>query len=136
MSRVISSGPSFVSRASISNSSMWIEVNESSLHQLLGDEDRVLEVVAAPRHEGHEHVAAERQLAALGARAVGQHLTRLRPAALAHDGTLVDARVLIRALELGQRVDVGAEVLAALGADAHDDALRVDQIDDARRAGR
>ncbi len=26
MSRVISSGPSFVSRASISNSSMWIEV--------------------------------------------------------------------------------------------------------------
>ena len=30
MSRVISSGPSLVSRASISNSSMWIEVNESS----------------------------------------------------------------------------------------------------------
>jgi len=31
MSRVISSGPSFVSRASISNSSMWIDVKESSL---------------------------------------------------------------------------------------------------------
>ena len=31
MSRVISSGPSFVSRASISNSSMWIEVKSSFL---------------------------------------------------------------------------------------------------------
>ena len=31
MSRVMSSGPSLVSRASISNSSMWIEVNMSSL---------------------------------------------------------------------------------------------------------
>ena len=31
MSRVISSGPSLVSRASISNSSMWIEVYMSSL---------------------------------------------------------------------------------------------------------
>ena len=31
MSRVISSGPSLVSRASISNSSMWIEVKASSL---------------------------------------------------------------------------------------------------------
>jgi hypothetical protein len=33
----------------------------------LGDEDRVLEVVAAPRHEGDEHVAAQGQLAAVGA---------------------------------------------------------------------
>ena len=49
------------------------------LHHPLGDEDRVLEVVAAPRHEGDEHVAAERQLALLGARAVGQHLARARP---------------------------------------------------------
>ena len=30
MSRVISSGPSLVSRAITSNSSMWIEVNTSS----------------------------------------------------------------------------------------------------------
>ena len=30
MSRVIASGPSLVSRAMISNSSMWIEVNTSS----------------------------------------------------------------------------------------------------------
>mgnify|MGYP003693659567 CR=1 FL=1 len=33
------------------------------LHDPLADEDGVLEVVAAPRHERHEHVAAERELA-------------------------------------------------------------------------
>ena len=51
--------------------------------------------------------------------------------ALAHHRPLVHAGVLVRALELGQRVDVRAEVLLAFGADAHDDALRVDQVDDA-----
>ena len=44
------------------------------LDQPLGDEDRVLEVVAAPGHEGDEHVAPERQLAEVGARPVGEHL--------------------------------------------------------------
>jgi hypothetical protein len=33
------------------------------LDQLLGDEDRVFEVVAAPGHERDDHVAAERELA-------------------------------------------------------------------------
>src|SRR3712207_9291800 len=32
------------------------------LHETLGDENRVLEVVAAPGHEGHEHVSAQSQL--------------------------------------------------------------------------
>ena len=34
-------------------------------HDALGDQDRILEVVAVPRHERDEHVAAERQLAQL-----------------------------------------------------------------------
>ncbi len=34
------------------------------LHHLLRNQDRVLEVVAAPGHEGHQHVASQRQLAA------------------------------------------------------------------------
>ena len=37
-------------------------------HDALGDQDRVLEVVAVPGHEGAEHVAAERQLAEIGRR--------------------------------------------------------------------
>ena len=44
------------------------------LDQLLADQDRVFEVVAAPGHEGHQHVAAERQLAQIGAGTVGQHV--------------------------------------------------------------
>ena len=107
------------------------------LHHALGDQDRVLEVVAAPRHERDEHVAAERELAQLGARAVGQHLALGHALPDADDRPLVDAGVLVRALELGQAVDVGAHLarqafgLAAL--DAHDDALAVDVVDDARR---
>src|SRR5262249_39917449 len=50
-----------------------LDVNRSVvivLHQLFADQDRVFEVVSSPWHEGHQHVAAERQLAAVGARTV------------------------------------------------------------------
>jgi hypothetical protein len=78
MSRVISSGPSLVSRASTSCSSMWIEVSTSSCTRRWED-DRVLVVVALPRHERDEQVLAERHLAVVGARAVGEHLAGLDP---------------------------------------------------------
>ena len=42
------------------------------LHQLLADDDRVLEVVAVPGHERDQHVAAQRQLALVGRGAVGE----------------------------------------------------------------
>ena len=41
------------------------------LHQALGQDDRVLEVVALPRHERDEQVLAEGELAVIGRRAVG-----------------------------------------------------------------
>ena len=66
------------------------------LHHPLGDEDRVLEVVAAPRHERDEHVAAERELAELGARPVGQHLPLVHLLADPDDRLLGDAGVLVR----------------------------------------
>ena len=74
MSRVISSGPSLVSRAA---DFKFINVNAREnvfLHDFLTDEDGVLEVVAVPRHERDEHVAAERQFAVLRAGAVGNDL--------------------------------------------------------------
>ena len=52
------------------------------LDQLLADDDGVLEVVAAPGHEGHQHVAAESQFAQIGARTVGEHVALLDPLAL------------------------------------------------------
>ena len=60
MSRVNSSLPSFVSRISMSNSSMWIEVYVSFFTSRSLDDDRVLEVVTLPGHERDQHVAAER----------------------------------------------------------------------------
>jgi hypothetical protein len=74
MSRVISSGPSLVSRA---GDLVFLDVDRGEdvvAHDALRDQDRVLEVVAVPRHEGDEHVAAQRQLAQIGRGAVGDHL--------------------------------------------------------------
>ena len=67
MSRVISSFPRLVSRTCSSNSSMWIEVKMSSLDQSLADDDGVLEVVAAPGHEGDEHVRPSASSPSVGA---------------------------------------------------------------------
>ena len=47
------------------------------LDQLFADHDRVFEVVAAPGHERHQHVAAESQFASFGARTIGQHVALL-----------------------------------------------------------
>src|SRR5688572_15545508 len=110
------------------------------LDHLLGDEDGVLEVVAAPRHEGDEHVPSERQLTELRARTVGEHLPLLHLLTDAHDRLLVDTGVLVRPLELGHRIDVSTHFLADLILDvpltfhAHDDALAVDVVDGARAA--
>ena len=106
------------------------------LHDPLGEQDRVLEVVAVPRHERDEHVAAERELAEVGRRTVGDDvaLTTCRPPAPA---ALRDAGVLVGALELLQPVDVDARLgrVGLLGR-AHDDTGGVDLVDDAgaRRA--
>src|SRR5262245_5872168 len=105
--------------------------------ELLGDEDRVLEVVAAPRHERDEHVPSERELAQLRARTVGEDLPLVDLLAHADDRLLVDARILVRPLELRHRVDVGAHFARhrlRLPLHADDDALAVDVVDRARPA--
>ena len=79
------------------------------LDQLFADHDGVFEVVAAPRHERDQHVAAKSQFAGLGARTVGQHVALLHLLPLMHDRLLADAGVLVRALELGELIDIGAD---------------------------
>ena len=115
-----------------------LDVNRSVVvlfHQLFADEDGVFEVVPAPWHERHEHVAAESELAAIRARAVGQHLPLLHAVARANQRLLADAGVLVRALELREQVNVrsdfAAEHAGLIGFHAHDDALGVHLIDDA-----
>ena len=38
------------------------------------NQNRVFKVVAAPRHERHQHVSSQGEFAAIGARSVGNHL--------------------------------------------------------------
>ena len=104
-------------------------------HQALRDQNRVLEVVAAPRHEGDEHVPAQRQLTQLGGGSVGQDLAPHHTLTLADDRLLVHAGVLVRPAELGQLVDVGPELarrtrfrIRALYPDDHP--IRVHRVDD------
>ena len=78
------------------------------LHEPLGQDDGVLEVVALPGHEGDEQVLAQRQLAHVGGGAVGQDVALVHLLALAHARELVDAGVLVRAAELQQPVDLAA----------------------------
>jgi len=73
-------------------------------HETLGDDDGVFVVVALPRHERDEEVLAERELALVGARAVGKQVALLHLLAFAHARNLVDRRVLVRATELDERV--------------------------------
>src|ERR1700730_4331804 len=63
-------------------------------HQLFADENGVFEVVAAPREEGHQDVASQGELAAFGARAVGEDLALLHAVAHANERLLTDAGVL------------------------------------------
>src|SRR3546814_12184086 len=75
-------------------------------HDALGDQDGVLEVVALPRHEGDQHVAAERQLAQAGRGDVGDELAGRHLVAHLPQRARVDAGVLVRTLELQPVVDV------------------------------
>ena len=73
------------------------------LHEVLAEDDRVLEVVALPRHERHEEVLAERELAVLGRGTVGDDLADLDAVARVDDDALVVRRALVGAVELGRR---------------------------------
>jgi hypothetical protein len=73
--------------------------------QPLAHQNGVLEVVPAPRHEGHDDVLAQGQLPVFGGRTVGDNLSLADHLAVMDQGALVKAGVLVRALEFGQAVD-------------------------------
>ena len=62
MSRVIFSGPSFVSRTSIGKLFDMDGAEGVRLHDLFGNKDGILVVVAVPWHERAQEVYAEREL--------------------------------------------------------------------------
>ena len=100
------------------------------------NQDTVFVVVAVPRHERDDDVAADRQFTHVGAGAIGHNLTTHNRIADLHQRTLVDARRLVRPLELAQAVDVdaGFSRVQHLGG-AHHDPAGVNLVDHTRTAG-
>ncbi len=74
------------------------------LHQVLAQDDGVLEVVALPRHERDEEVLPEGELAVLGGGAIGDDLSDLHALTGVDDDLLVVGGALVRAVELAQVV--------------------------------
>ena len=103
------------------------------LDQLLRNEDRVLEVVTAPRHEGDQDVLAESQFAHLGGWAVGDDVAPLHMVADLDDRFLGDAGVLVGAGELDQVVDIdpGSGFIVFILVDLDHDAGSVDRLNHA-----
>src|SRR5690554_79270 len=97
------------------------------LHETLAEDDRVLEVVALPRHERDEEVAPERELALVRRRTVGDDRADLDAVARLDDHALVVARALVRAAELRDAV-VGVRAVVV----RDDDEVRGDLLHDAR----
>ncbi len=106
-------------------------------HDAFGDQDRVFEVVAIPRHEGDERILAERQLAELGRGTIGDDIALLKKVADLHQRRLRDAGRLVGALELLQAINVDAR-LGRIGffRGADNDTRGVDLVDNTRAARR
>src|SRR5688572_4235998 len=104
------------------------------LHEALRHQNCVFKVVSAPRHERDEDVASESEFALIRTRTVGKNLSLQDAIAFPHDGLLIDARVLVGAAELGQRIDIRpdftGEVPILRRLDSDNDALRIDGIHD------
>ena len=112
-----------------------MDVNTSSFTIRSESRIEVLEVVAVPRHERDQHVAAEREFAEIGRGTVGDDVGLLDLIAHLHQRTLVDAGVLVRALVFHQPVDIDARLgRIGLAGGAHDDTGGVHLIDDAGAA--
>src|SRR4051794_4289511 len=105
------------------------------LHDAFGEKDRVLEIVAVPGHERDQHVAAEREFAEVGRGTVRNDVALFHVVAHLHQRPLVDAGVLVGALELHQAVDIDARLgRIEIFRGAHNDTRGVHLIDDAGAA--
>ncbi len=93
------------------------------LHEALGEDDRVLEVVALPGHEGDHQVLAERHFALVRRGAVGEHVAALDLLTGLDEWLLVDQRALVGAHVLLELV----LLLLAVAAEDHD-LVRVHEV--------
>ena len=108
-------------------------------HQSLGNQNRIFEVVTTPGHKRYQNVSAQSQLAAIRTRTVRDDLTFRDALANVNDRSLIDTGVLVRTLELDQRVDIGSHFARNRAVNVvirfDDGAFGVDVIDNAVALG-
>ena len=109
--------------------------------QTLVQDDRVLVVVAFPRHEADQQVLAQRDFTVGCGRTVSDRLLLLDMLSLRNDRSLVDACSLVGALELQHMVDIHAFTIISGDLDGFriyiaDDSRVLRQLDDAGVSGR
>ena len=75
----------------------------------LGDQDRIFEVIAVPRHERDQHVLTEGEFALVGRRAIGNHIALGDHITDLDHRALVDVRVLVGTGVFGQVVDIDTD---------------------------
>src|SRR6266550_88629 len=97
-------------------------------HDPLREQDRVLEVVALPRHEGDQHVAAEGHLALVNCGTVSQDVALLDVLSRLDHRAVVQACSLVGARELLQRVVAVGSAAVRLDDDL-EDGRRVDRLE-------
>src|SRR5690606_18949588 len=106
-------------------------------YNLLGNKNRVLEVVAVPGHERDQHVLAQCQLAQVGRSTVGQNVTTSDLIATLDDRALVDVGVLVGTRVLDEVVDINThlacDVLVVV--DANHDTVGINVVDNTATDG-
>ena len=80
------------------------------LNNTLRNKNRVLKVVAIPRHERNSHILTKRQLAHVNGRTIRHHITTSDLLALTDQRLLVDTGVLVGTDVLSQVVDIDASI--------------------------
>ena len=78
-------------------------------HDLLGNQNRVFEVVAVPGHERDQHVLPQCQFAQVGRCAIGDDIAARNLVTHLDDGTLVDIGILVRARVFNQVINIHAD---------------------------
>ena len=108
-----------------------VDGSEAILRQdTLGNQDRILIVVAIPRHERDQHVLAKSQLAHVSGGAVGNHIAARNHVAHLDQRTLVDVGVLVGTGVFDQVVNIHADFAGSgfVVIGAHHDTARIDIV--------
>ncbi len=100
-------------------------------HHFFGNQNRILKVVAIPRHERDQHVLAQCQFAQVSRRTIGQYVATRNVITTLDDRTLVDVGVLVRTRVLDQVVDVHTHFtgLVLVVIDANHHTIGINMID-------